>query len=323
MPVLNTEAIRLIAGFFLGVIVAWLILGQSGKPNGKKPPQPIVENLIDFVSYAGLLLGVVFWGMYYWDHIHPELTHGIASYGSWAFVLLMGIVHPLAVPVFFAWTWPKDPVNVYLQEKIQETTAYKMQVYATLIVGAVSLFMVFRWIGSAMGISDPIDLIPTTIMFVAFSVLLPSFGMLRIIPKHWRALADMADEVERRRRLLIVEQVAIEAQLAQSVVLLTMPVIQNALDQRQKNAKEAAELVGAALIRVNEAARTIVSLLAQLTRNKNLQLTTAPDEEIYDNLERAFLLEQDVAQLNIIQEPRQIETRQPQSSVKKYSHGNK
>jgi len=284
----DPNLIRYVAVFVLGAIIAFLIRGNATQADARRPRQPIIEVLLDWVSNLGLLVGCLVWSIYAWDKLHPEEMHGIVSVGMWAVVFGLGVLIPLGLPTLIAIAWPRDPINLYLNEKIEHTKAYKIQIWATVIQSLVSLIVLYRWIGSAWNVQFLEDHVFLTVSLVVFSVLMPAFAMLRLIPKHWKARLEMADEVERMRRLHIAEQIKIEALMAQYIALQAIPLLEDTLSGNDVIAQKARAIMGPVLVRQNESIRTIGVMLGHMTGNKHIRIQTPTDEEIYATLEEAL-----------------------------------
>ncbi len=299
---IDPALLRLLAGCLIGLAIGLWMHDAAAKPESKTPPRPMAEKLVDLVSFAGIATGILLWSGFYWDRFHPERTSGYVSYAMWLLVVGLGICTPLALPLLITKALPRDPFHLDVQRRMQDTAAHKIQIGVTIGWSLFCARVMYGWIGGALGITNTEDILFTTVSLSVVTTFIPSLAILQFIPKQWKALLEMADYVEQQRRKNIAEQIEIEAAMAQAILLMTMGPIQSVLDQRADK-KLAAELVGAALVRVNESSRVVVNLLAQLTRNKHLQLRTPGDDEIYNHLERAFLLEDDLAKIDITPEP--------------------
>jgi hypothetical protein len=281
---IDPELLRVALGVLIGVVISMFIRGNAGHVDAKRPAQPITEVMIDWIAWIGLLAGCLIWSLFVWDKIHPETIKGPIAIGMWGVVLLLGVLIPLGLPTLLTLAMPRDPINIYLNERIEHTIAYKVQIGATALQALISLVVLYRWIGSAWNVTFVEDHIFLTVSLMVFSVLMPSFSMLRFIPKHWRAQIDMADEVERRRRLCISDQIQIEAAMQNYITLQAAPLIEDLTAGGDAVAKKAAGYLSAIIIRLNESNRTIGMLMGNLIGNQKLRIQTPTDEEVYNSL---------------------------------------
>lgn len=299
---IDWTVVRYIVGAAVCVFLGMLIRGDATKGSASRAPEPpSLEKLGDWLAWLGMLTGCMFWGYYWWDMLRPADTAS-QLYAKIILVFCLGVAHPLGLPFLISRAFPYDPVNVELQSQVEHTAASKIQLYTTVGMAVASGIMVFYWVRNRLGIPDTVNQLFMAAVMVVFSILLPAFGMLRTVPKYWRQLLDMADEVERRRRELISEQIKAEAVLQQALIVISMPVMQSALEQEKYNREKLVRAVGGVIIRINESSRTIAKLLGMMIRNQNIRLPMVHDEEIYSNLREAFAIQEDLGSLRIGEE---------------------
>lgn len=294
---IDLNIVKVMIACLLCVFVGMSLRGETTKANGKVPNPPFMEKVGDLVGYLGMAFGFVMWFVIYQDSWHPELVRMPYAIPLWLAVIGLAILQPLGVPWLVSRAIPYDPVNIELESRVRNTRAFKIQMYVTGAVAAVSFVQVWLWTGRTIGLTDGLDHVTNTVVIVTFAVFGPAFGMHRIVPKHWRELLDVADEVEIKRRERLAEMAVIEALAAETMVLMSLPVLHNSLEKNEAVADVAAQLMGAVLIRVNECMRTMGNIIGLMLRNKNIRVETQSDKEVYEHLHKAFKVIRNVGQL--------------------------
>lgn len=285
--------IAALLGLFVGLAVTW------GSSKGKSAPRPMLESLGSFASYTGLLLGCLFWSIYWWDQYHPEAVGGIPSIGLWALVALLGISQPLALPYLVTKLFPRESFQLYIHEKTTNTWAYRIQLATLAGMSLFSFIRIWQWSETALGQVDMFQRFFSAFMIVALSVVVPSLLILDVIPKDWKLKLEVENQVERLRRKAIVEQALIEAQVAQAIVLISLDPLQMSLNQRKINAQKTADILGMLFVRINESTRAIARLMAMLTRNQEMRIQTIDDEEVYKKMYELYQIADDRVLLQI------------------------
>lgn len=184
----------------LGASLAMFLMGKSTKP--ENVAMPLVSRFQQFVLYGGVLLGVVFWNMFYLDNFQPHRFTGIAAIGMWLVTFLSGMMHASGVPSLILTLIPKDPISDHLEKQRRNTLSRDLLWIVTGIMSVVSFLALTTWVNTRIGINDGRYMYAIPLFITVFTVLIPYFSMEQLAPEDWQYRMRRQAAFEKERMLL-------------------------------------------------------------------------------------------------------------------------
>lgn len=279
MPELPTLAgpLQGVIWFILGLLSAMLLIRSStdAKHQGPGAKKPIVQNMLDITATLGLLAGMALWSYYWWDVWRPDSIPLPYSAPIWLIVFIMGMAHPLSLPLMAALMTPSDPINQSLQAQRRRTAGWIVQLISTLVLSIVSFLLLEGWLTNRVELSS-VDLIrPTIAIIIILTVIIPSMAWVYIIPYNWRWQLETYQEHARRERRHKLDMALIEAHFIKVSGQMFLDMGMWTAEQRS----EFADVMEKIFIRWNASLRSMAWLIKGVAEAPSVQVLLTDDKE--------------------------------------------
>lgn len=279
MPELPTLAgpVQGVIWFILGLLSAMFLIRSStdAKHQGPDAKKPIVQNMLDITATLGLLAGMALWSYFWWDVWRPDTIALPYSAPIWIIVFILGMAHPMSLPLMAALMTPSDPINQDLQAKRRRTIGWGVQLVATIILSIVSFILLESWLMERVQLATPQLVHPTIAILVILTVIIPSMAWVYIIPYNWRWQLEVYQEHDRRKRRHKLDMALIEAHFIKASSQMFLDMGLWTADQRH----EFAETMERIFVRWNGSLRSMAWLIKSVADAPSVQVLLTDDRE--------------------------------------------
>lgn len=263
--------------FVLGLLAAMFFIRTStdAKHQGPNAKKPIVQNMLDITATLGLLAGMSLWSYFWWDVWRPDRIALPYSAPIWIIVLLLGMAHPLALPLMAALLTPNDPINQSLQAQRRRTVGWVVQIISTGVLAIVSYLILSTWIEKRVQLALPEFVPPTIAIIVILTIIIPSMAWVYVIPYNWRWQLEVYQEHAKRERRHKLDLALIEGHFIKASS-------QMFLDMGMWTAEQRAEFVEAMqriFLRWNASLRSIAFLMKNVSEAPSVQVFLTDDKD--------------------------------------------
>ncbi len=276
---------RLLAAVAIGLFIGMFIFGRSSKVDDKMRPQkPITQNILDYTATLGLILGMLFWGTYYYMQIMPGSVGWPLNVALWCITLLLGILHSMTGPLLVSLTMPQDPVNQLLSDQKKHTWGWMVQAISTVVMSVVSFVLCVRFFGVIPGVAESQAQGWLAVATTIFTIVIPNLAWQKAVPLNWQWQVQQAFAIEIMRKKHGAELIRMTAEHIRQISYIITDNAQMTVDNVPRVAHDYAKFMGAMFGRVNGEMRGLGQLVGALARAEGVRVPELDDSAVRKDL---------------------------------------